>query len=210
MLVAFVCKMELTTATTRGDDLIMTRPAWYTAPEQQLAKARRLWQGATLPEPPRLFTPRTPTEILLLHVPDTFGGLWNKVVAPRGHTKRRLASFDGTNLRRAPRVPRRTKPVWLGFDPEHGLNMRPNTLWGQPNLAASEILSALIQFPDWPLAWIDGVSAPQLTGYQHKANEGGWALVPCLSRWQGDLRLHVRWAGAIGEDCPSPSVRTAE
>ncbi len=186
----------------------MPRPTWYAAPEQQLAKARRLWQGVTLPEPPRVFTPRTPTEILLLHVPDTFYGLWDKVVAPRGHAKRSMAFFDRTNLRRAPKVLSHTKPVWLGFDPKHGLGKRPNTLWGQPNLAASEVLSALIQFPDWPLAWIEGVSAPQLTGYQHMADQGNWALVPCLSRWQGDLRLHVRWAGASADDCPSPSVRT--
>lgn len=207
MLVAFVCKMELTTATTRGDDLIMTRPAWYTAPEQQLAKARRLWQGATLPEPPRLFTPRTPTEILLLHVPDTFGGLWNKVVAPRGHTKTRLEPFDRTNLRFAPGVSSRPKPVWLGFDPEYGLDTRPDSLWGWPNLAASEVLSAVIQFPNWPLTWRDGSGASQLSGYQYRAHGGEWGCVPSLSRWKGDLRLHVRWAGAASDDCPSPSVR---
>jgi hypothetical protein len=55
-----------------------------------------------------------------------------------------------------------TKPVWLAFDPEHGKGARPDSLWGQPDLAASEVLSGLIQFPRWCLYWRKGSSYPIL------------------------------------------------
>ena len=58
-------------------------PTWWRTPEQQLARARQLWPNAVLPEPPKEFTPRTKSEVLLLHVPDSFDSLWDKVVAPR-------------------------------------------------------------------------------------------------------------------------------
>ena len=53
-------------------------PSWYVSPEQQLARARQLWPNAVLPEPPKEFTPRTKSEVLLLHVPDSFDSLWDK------------------------------------------------------------------------------------------------------------------------------------
>ena len=64
-------------------------PTWWSTTEQQLERARQLWPNAVLPEPPKGFTPRTKSEVLLLHVPDSFDSLWDKVVAPRGYAKRR-------------------------------------------------------------------------------------------------------------------------
>ena len=63
---------------------VATVPTWWRTPEQQLARARQLWPNAVLPEPPKEFTPRTKSEVLLLHVPDTFDNLWNLVNAPEG------------------------------------------------------------------------------------------------------------------------------
>ena len=185
-------------------------PSWWRTPEQQLERARQLWPNAVLPEPPKEFTPRTKSEVLLLHVPDSFGSLWDKVVAPDGYTKYRWEGVkaDKRNLRLAPNKVEFTEPVWLAFDPEHGRGARPDSFWGQADTAASEVFSALIQFPEWSLAWFNGASAPNLTGYQLKY-DGNWSGVPCLDRWGVDrqLGLDVSWAGGRNDGWSSPSVR---
>ena len=185
-------------------------PTWWRTPEQQLDRARQLWPNAVLPEPPKEFTPRTKSEVLLLHVPDTFDSLWDKVVAPSGYTKYRWEGVkaDKRNLRLAPNKVEFDRPVWLAFDPEHGKGERPDSFWGQADIAAREVFSALIQFPEWSLAWFNGASAPNLTGYQLKY-DGSWSRVPCLLRWVGgrQLELDDRWAGYRSDRWSSPSVR---
>ena len=185
-------------------------PTWWRTPEQQLARARQLWPNAVLPEPPKEFTPRTKSEVLLLHVPDTFDSLWDKVNAPTGYTKYRRdgVKSDKRNLRLAPNKVEYTEPVWLAFDPERGKGERPDSFWGQADTAASEVFSALIQFPEWSLAWFNGASAPNLTGYQLKY-DGNWSRVPYLYRWDGDrqLKLHGCWADDRYDDWSSPSGR---
>ena len=187
-------------------------PTWWRTPEQQLARARQLWPNAVLPEPPKEFTPRTKSEVLLLHVPDTFDSLWDKVVAPEGYTKYRWEGVksDKRNLRLAPNKVEFAVPVWLAFDPEHGRGERPDSFWGQTDIAASEVFSALIQFPEWPLAWFNGASAPNLSGYQLKY-DGNWSDVPSLDRWDDvrQLELYDGWAGGRLDywDWSSPSVR---
>lgn len=184
-------------------------PSWWRTPEQQMQRASQLWPGINLPTPPANFVPRTETEVLLLHVPQSFDGLWNNVVAPAGYTTWRWdgVKSDKKNLRLAPNTPNRTDAVWLAFDPEHGKGARPDSLWGQPNLAGSEVFSALIQFPDWPLTWFNGASAPNLAGYQLKY-DGIWSRVPYLYRWGGVRRLELRafWAGYADGHWASPSV----
>ena len=185
-------------------------PTWWRTPEQQLECAHQLWPNTVLPEPPKKFIPQTESEVLLLHVPDTFDNLWNLVNAPEGYTKCRWEGVksDKRNLRLAPNKREYTEPVWLAFDPEHGKGERPDSFWGRADIAASEVLSALIQFPDWPLTWFNGASAPILSGYRLKY-DGNWSLVPCLRRWDGVRRLglHVRWAVRRGGHWSSPSVR---
>ena len=185
-------------------------PTWWRTPEQQLERARQLWPNAVLPEPPKEFTPRTKSEVLLLHVPDSFDSLWDKVVAPEGYTKYRWEGVkaDKRNLRLSPNKREYTQPVWLAFDPERGKGERPNSFWGQADTAASEVFSALIQFPEWSLAWFNGASAPNLSGYQLKY-DGNWSDVPCLDRWDGGRRLELddRWAGGRHGYWSSPSVR---
>ena len=185
-------------------------PTWWRTPEQQLARARQLWPNAVLPEPPKEFVPRTKSEVLLLHVPDTFDSLWDKVDAPTCYTKYRGEDVksDKRNLRLAPNKVEFAQPVWLAFDPERGKGERPDSFWGQADIAASEVFSALIQFPEWSLAWFNGASAPYLTGYQLKY-DGNWSYVPCLSRW-GDGRqlvLNFSWADYRDDNWLSPSVR---
>lgn len=185
-------------------------PTWWRTPEQQLARARQLWPNAVLPEPPKEFVPRTKSEVLLLHVPDSFDTLWNLVDAPTGYTKYRWdgVKSDKRNLRLAPNKVEFAAPVWLAFDPEHGKGERPDSFWGQADIAASEVFSALIQFPEWSLAWFNGASAPNLTGYQLKYDEN-WSRVPYLYRWDDvrQLGLNDYWAGYRHDSWASPSVR---
>ena len=189
---------------------VASLPSWYVLPEQQLARARQLWPNAVLPEPPAEFTPRTKSEVLLLHVPDTFDCLWDKVVAPEGYTKYRWEGVkaDKRNLRLAPNKVEFATAVWLAFDPERGKGERPDSFWGQADTAASEVFSALIQFPEWPLAWFNGASAPNLSGYQLKY-DGNWSDVPYLGRWDDvrQLELNGLWAGLRDGLWSSPSVR---
>ena len=190
--------------------VVASLPSWYVSPEQQLARARQLWPNIFLPEPPKEFTPRTKSEVLLLHVPDSFDSLWDKVVAPEGYTKYRWEGVkaDKRNLRLSPNKREFTQPVWLAFDPEHGKGERPDSFWGQADIAASEVFSALIQFPDWPLAWFNGASAPNLTGYQLKY-DWNWSRVLYLYRWDGGRQLELigHWANSRGDYWASPSVR---
>jgi hypothetical protein len=185
-------------------------PTRWRTPEQQLEHARQLWPNAVLPAPPKEFAPRTSSEVLLLHVPDSFDSLWDKVDAPTGYTKYRWNGFksDKRNLRLAPNRVEFAVPVWLAFDPEHGKGERPDSFWGQGDIAAGEVFSALIQFPEWSLMWLNGASAPHLTGYQLKY-DGNWSRAPCLSLWDGDRQLTLSddWAGDRGGRWSSPSVR---
>lgn len=185
-------------------------PTWWRTPEQQLARARQLWPNAVLPEPPKEFTPRTSSEVLLLHAPDTFDSLWNKVDAPTGYTKYRWdgVKADKRNLRLSPNKREYMEPVWLAFDPEHGKGERPDSFWGWADVAASEVLSALIQFPDWSLSWFNGASAPNLAGYQIKY-DANWSYGPYLDRWDVNHRLGLDngWTVRGGSGFASPSVR---
>ena len=186
-------------------------PTWWRTPEQQLERARQLWPNAVLPEPPEGFTPRTKSEVLLLHVPDSFDSLWDKVVAPEGYTKYRSEGVkaDKQNLRLATKGGESyVVPVWLAFDPEHGKGERPDSFWGQADTAASEVFSAPIQFPEWPLTWFNGASAPNISGYQLKYNGSHWD-VPCLhcSGEVGQLELIGHWADDPHDGWATPTVR---
>ena len=185
-------------------------PSWWRSPAQQIVRAFDLWGSIAIPDPPKEFVPQTETEVLLLHVPDTFDNLWAKAPAPQGYTKWRsdYVKANKKTLRLAPNKVEYTEPVWLAFDPEHGKGKRPDSFWGQSNLAASEVFSALIQFPEWPLAWFNGASAPTLSGYQLKYDTD-WSDVPCLDRWDDDRQLELRDRLAyLGDGSwASPSVR---
>ncbi len=182
-------------------------PIWWRTAEQQLERARQLWPNAVLPEPPKAFTPRTKSEVLLLHVPDSFDSLWDKIVVPEGHAaKYRREDVKSPYL--TPVKHELKEPTWLAFDPEHGKGESPDSFWGQSEvrLAASEILSALIQFPKWSLAWyVNDTSAPCLSGYQLRYEQGG-LKVPYLDQ-RSQLQLLDVSASEGLDPWSSPSVR---
>jgi hypothetical protein len=183
---------------------------WWRTTEHQLERARQLWPNAVLPEPPKNFKPRRKSEVMLLHVPDSTESLWTKVVPPQGYTKCHSEGikFDEQSLRLAPGKHEYTEPTWLAFDYEHGKGKSPDSFWGQADIAASEVLSALIQFPEWPLAWLNGASPPNISGYQLK-DGGTWSNALWLGRWKDDHLLQMDECPADGRDAywASPSVR---
>lgn len=199
-------------------------PIWWRTPERQLERARQLWPDAVLPEPPKEFVPKTKSEVLLLHVPDSFDSLSSKVgwtvfrakVSRRdkrlGRMERdRTFVVDEQYLQLSSSAYDHTTPVWLAFDPEYGKGESPDLLV-QVNLAASEVLSALIQFPGWVEAWSSGASRPNLSGY--RLSVGASWLVPfiCLQwseAYHGRIALELenRLGGQRDAMFASPSVR---
>lgn len=197
-------------------------PEWWRTPKQQLERANDLWPGVIPRIPSAQFVPRTNTEVPLLHVPKSFDGLCRMVTNLNGYTKWRpfKDKFDVDHLRLAPGVPDRTEPVWIGFDPEgHRYDDDLSRLWANStaSLAASEVLSAWIQFPRWPLSWGTGgaqpednpsVALPKLGGYQLKF-QGEWSGVPILASVDSVRRMlmYGDWADAGMDYTSVPSVR---
>ena len=165
-----------------------------------------------LPEAPTNFVPQTSTEVLLLHVPQTFNTLWSRIVAPEGYTmcRRYGASESYTNkLTLVAGKHEFTRPVWLGFDPEYGRCLPPALFPNRRRLAGPEVLSAMIQFPDWSLTWGHGrASAPLLAGYlfRHHMHET-YALT--FDRWDVGhiVELYEINACTPCDGLASPSVR---
>lgn len=180
-------------------------PAWWRTPEQQLERARQLWPGVESPELPSDFVPQTETEVLLLHVPDTMYELWNRVTIP-GYDEYSSCGLDESNYGRIGARSYKGSE-WVAFDPEHckgGVaHYAPSGLY----LAASEVLSALIQFPDWPLTWQEGASAPNLSGFRYQPDQN--CYVPFINL-QADGRRCIElgfWATSSEANWASPSVR---
>jgi hypothetical protein len=194
---------------TVHDTSLITYPDWWRTAEQQLQRAHELWPNVNLPKPPAHFEPRTKSEVLLLHVPDTFDSLWDKV-APTGSTTHRWESvkYDPTALRLAPNKVEFDKPVWVAFDTEYGIGDFSDSLWSQAdiNLAASEVFSALIQFPDWTQAWRNGALGLNLMGYQLKHMDS-WSDVLGVNLSKSRLSLRVDFYAVHSNRRPSPSVR---
>lgn len=189
---------------------------WSESVARQIERAEQLWPTIVLPEPPADFAPRTESEVPLLHVPDTIDRLWARVSAPGGYTKLRPVEMntDMRHLRLAPNAVAHRAPVWVAFDPEHGRGLTPASLWGAGAPvrdgiapAAGEVLSALIQFPNWCRAWFGG-TVINMAGYQLK-RDGRWASLPRVSRWDdgSSLTLSPGPADRGSAHDVSPSIR---
>lgn len=187
-------------------------PWWWRTPEEQLQRARGLWPDIWLPAPPIGFTPQSRTGVLLLHVPRLFDELWSSIVLSGGYKTTRWTYFksDKEHLHLSPWAVAYAGPAWIELDPEYGRGLDSDEqLWEGASVspAALEVVSGLIQFSDWPLAWLRGASAPNLSGFRsiHK----GSSLVPFLNRWQAirQLKLQVLRAGIPYNNWAWPSVR---
>lgn len=197
-------------------------PSWWRTPEQQLARARQIWPNVVLPDPPAAFMPQTKSEVMLLHVPDSLNNLRNKV----GIVADAVRSLKPQT---APNKVEFKEPIWLAFDPEHGSGENPDTFWHQANLAASEIFSAIIQFPGWssrtfPIDYgevtIDcedltyrGPDSPSpcFSGYRFRDWDGQWKVAN-LTQWPGShgdrpAALSLWLSNPAESVMTSPSVR---
>lgn len=168
---------------------------WTRSPEQQLERAKDLWPGIKLPAPPMDFEPVTPSEVLLLHVPGEFDALWDRANAPDGYEKFRVVDVADVRLRPSAGADY-TGPVWLGFDSED--YPIPCSYYDHYEFyhAGGEVLSALMQFPRWPLRWYSGPGGQEMTGrYPQDLSKfakapvmGGYMVgsrykAPALHRW---------------------------
>ena len=247
------------------------QPSWWRTAEQQLDRAHKLWPSKALPVPPSTFDAQTDTEVLLLHVPDTFTSLWSKVGGHRppsdfkpkterpfsdttriygpwaedgraatvrfmrmiGMSLPYKTSFDwkrsGWSRTSKPlpidldndpavilraHVPLHSTPVWLAFDPENRKDTYDDSAPDKSYPAASEVFSALIQFPDWPFSWFDGASAPNIEGYARLTGvspigQEFWDDVPYLDRWDdaGMLVLSFKKPDFSEKDWAKPRIR---
>lgn len=186
-------------------------PSWWRDYDSQIIRARRKFGDIWLPSPPKHFRPRPGSkEVPLLHVPATFDVLWRKVDVPHGYTKERSDDVidNEHKLRLMPNKREYTEPIWLAFDPEHGHGDPPREWSDLPSVAASEVFSALIQFPDWCFSWPTGSPAPNLSGYQVNKT-GDWSHTPYVALWDSDktLVLSSSPVGSVEEDWASPLVR---
>lgn len=184
-------------------------PFWSVSPETQIERARKLWPGRMLPDPPARFTPKTESEVLLLHVPDTFDRLWGMIDAPAGYSKYRWGAIkdDTEVLRPLSSKAYFIEPVWLAFDPEQLSGSRPVKARMRPDVAGCEVLSALIQFPDWPLAWGDGAAAPCLSGLELMGN-ARWTHTLCISLDERRRRLSMMSLNVVFSSCQGMSTPT--
>ena len=187
-----------------------TPPSWWRTPEQQLERAEQLWPHLVLPQPPKRFLPQSKHEVPLLHVRSSFRVLWSKVEPPAGYSKvmGNYVDCDVQSLRTTPGKIEFTEAVWLGFDPQRNKDEVPEDLWSDSDLAGPEVLSALIQFPDWPLSWTSDNPAPFVSGYQAQ-RMGKWECVPYLTIFKNhkELKLNFTFADEDGDHRPSPVVR---
>lgn len=169
--------------------MAVPQPAWYEMPANQMKRANRLWATVALAK-----TPAGPywgedvdgKWVMLLHVPRSFDELWSVVEAPADYSKYRQEGLksDVSHLRLTSNVPDREHPVWLRFYYAAHQGIRPDYLVGRADLAASEVLSALIQFPDWAAAWnLTDTPSPWLPGFRARFGvESDWSRIPYVNR----------------------------
>ncbi|MDX1870707.1 hypothetical protein SBI67_01110 [Mycolicibacterium sp. 120266] len=126
-------------------------PLWWRTADEQLARATELWPYQTLPDAPVGFIARSETEVLLLHVPRPFDELWAAVVPPDGYTKSRWLQLVLERIESLPDVRINTRPAWRRFNYQADRTTEPRHMLRYPGCLASEILSVIIQFPEWLL-----------------------------------------------------------
>lgn len=95
------------------------------------------------------------------------------------------------------------------FTPNAYPGCSPKSLWeeGVTDLATVETLSALLMFPEWPMAWGAGNDKfPNLAALRCGTV---WSDSPCLGRWDAgrEFGLGSRWAGNGDPRWASPAVR---
>ena len=217
----------------------LSQPHWYVQPEDQVEHVLKLnftqkWGIPKSEFPTRVprFEQKTPTELLLLAIglPDGNGmrsvertftehlSVIRSQLSSRGcdiHCWDNLKT-DPQHLKLVPGVTSKSGLQWVVFDyaahwqSEEG--HRVSDLWKSrdtANLASSEILSALMLFPEWGLN-MNGASAPfpNLSGYRLDRNEINLHIEKQSNA--ASLRLDARFTNYRCYGSASPMVRYIE
>lgn len=147
----------------------MNTPSWWKSPQLQLKRASELWPSVELPEPP-LFRPQSADEVLLLHVPRHFESLWNIIIDSNDNIFTPNAwnqwPYESNKWRRTTHERYASQPVWIIFDPSARSLEEVSLASGEVSIAGSEVLSAMIQFPDLYRIWADNDTYPCISGYE--------------------------------------------
>lgn len=205
----------------------------YATPEEQLATVRTLnadrgwgFSDEDFPAVPADFTPKRPSEMLLLSVylpageheaglERTFLELWASTNAPEGFEKRTDRTFqtDANHLRV---VGGAWNPGirWVAFDPSAFLAVTAKealeeALLAGYDLAGTEVLMATLLFPEWAKLFSSGaVPRPALSGLR-LFESGRWASVPFFGNWRDGEQFGLGSYGATSRlvGRTSPSVR---
>ena len=92
------------------------------------------------------------------------------------------------------------KPVWLNFHFDYGKVLKPYLFRQRSDLAASEVLSALIQFPEWINSWEAESFKVNLAGYeiQSASDRYSQSYTPYVHRVGSAVVLGLRSAMSGG------------
>ena len=188
----------------------LLQPTWYVSPQQQIERAQELWPYVALPDLPKIYIPKKLTEVLLLHVPLPLPELWAQVDPPKGYGIGTIEELftEVSNLRLVAGRQENTRAVWLRFDPARGRALPPKRFSRTSLAAASEVVSALIQFRDWPLSWLGRDASPILSGYEYEGGDGRM-YAPRLELDQGatrSLRFQLVAIDSSDKNWACPSV----
>ena len=183
-------------------------PSWWRSMEKQVLKANAMWPGAVSDMSLPRFVPRKSTEIPLLHVPRPFDELWETLQSCQGDVGWWPRSFERyeETLRKASAMVYDSEPVWLAFDYAANRGKSPRQVRNQSNLATFEVLSALIQFPDWPKSWLHGYPRPNLSGLTTRSR-GNIRLALSFDLYADNVELGWWDADIVDRDWASPTIR---
>lgn len=190
-------------ASTR-ESFSLTSP-WRSAREQ-IERAELLFPYTFIPEPPEDFIPRTESEVLLLHMPTTLMKLRDMA--------RDFVNFGNVNIREPiytnPHKLTHIRPLWLGFDPKYRAGKSPECIYDNEDAAGPEVMSALIQFPDWPNTWASGAPMPIMTAYQLGKGDNA-SVTLCFDHHafieRGDINIEVYPMNMANAKYALPRVR---
>lgn len=211
-------------------------PVWWENTNHQIATVKeflKLFGGEAgftpddIPPPPTNFTPKSPTEILMLavYLPNkgrikaiqrNFDSWWNFITPPEGFSKWCWSKLKSSpkSLRYVPGIKKTPGIRWIGYDPETYVGYSPDEaleycLKDGLMPAGEEVLVATALFPKIIQYWDDRkFHFPHLSSYQFKCG-GYWQGAPYLFRQDDScqLELDVYWCGGVFSNWASPIIR---
>ena len=170
-------------------------PIWWVEPEQQMHRARQVFGSVKLPDPPAVFEPTSDNEVLLLHVPRPAATLWELISEHPCYKTIFAAPIIENKGKFHPRTTLEPngQPVWVGFDPLYGKGLAAADIAPDLTPAGFTVLSAVIQFPDWPTVWREENYAPSLPGFRigEQDTPSDCDGVPFLRMTDDDLPIYL-------------------